>query len=427
MRRTLSSNYTALFRSLRTSVVVALIITLLTVITAAFAVDPIRDAATLGAISEASLLRPTSYLAIEPVSSVLDTLTLLTVAQHIALLVWVIGLFIAVRVTRARRRGTTARQEVWTSVALFGIIFVLYAVGALTPRPMTQLQTSDPTVLSADFHSHTKYSHDGRRGWTEDDVRDWHRAAGYDVDYVTDHWTFEGAERGLASNPGQAGEGTILLQGIEVSFRGEHVNILSAGRRYKGLLTPDQKDVDEQSLMLAGLLAPTAPVVIETMPGNLSTVTSNAPGKPGVSAIEIVDGSPRGLSQTRRERRRIVHLADSLDLALVTGSDNHGWGRTAPGWTMLRIPGWRGMRPDSLSAVIEQALRIGRRSSTRTIERTVADGGAASLAFALPTIAWRMFTTLSPDERVAWLFWTWAFVFVGRAVRRWRPRPSDTA
>lgn len=413
--------------ALRPSLFVALIVTLITLVTAAFAVDAVRDAATLASVSEASLVRPTSYLAIEPVSSVLDTLTLLTVGQHIALAVWVIGLFIVLRVVVARRHGTAARREVWAAVALLAIIFVVYAAGAMMPRPMAQLETSDPTVLTADFHSHTKYSHDGRRGWTEDDVREWHRAAGYDVAYVTDHATYEGAERGVASNPGQAGQGTVLLQGLEAYFHGEHVNLLSAGRRYKGLTTPDLKDLDEQSLTLASFLPQTAPVIIETIPGNLSKVSAAGAGKPGMSAIEIVDGSPRGLSQTRRQRQRIVHLADSLDLALVTGSDNHGWGRTAPGWTMLRIPGWRGMRSDSLSSIIEQALRVGRRASTRTVERTVASGDAASLAFALPTIAWRMFTTLSADERVAWMIWTWGLVLVGRAVRRWRPRPSVAA
>jgi hypothetical protein len=228
----------------------------------------------------------------------------------------------------------------------------------------------------------------------------------------------------VAANPGQVGQGTVLLQGLEAFYRGEHVNILNAGRRYKGLTTADLKDVDEQSLMMASLLVQTAPVLIETMPGNLSKVAAAAPGKPGMSAIEIVDGSPRGLTQTRRDHDRIVQLADSVNLALVTGSDNHGWGRAAPGWTLLRVPGWRGMRPDSLTRIIEDVLRVGRRQGTRPVERTVAGVSAADVAFALPVITWRMFTTLSPDERVAWMIWTWGVLLVARAVRRYRVRPS---
>ena len=101
---------------------------------------------------------------------------------------------------------------------------------------MASLTVSDETVLAADFHSHTNASHDARGGWTDDDVRDWHRDAGYDVAYITDHRSFAGAERGVASNPPEAGQGTMLLQGIEAMFHGEHVNVLNAGRRYNGLL-----------------------------------------------------------------------------------------------------------------------------------------------------------------------------------------------
>jgi hypothetical protein len=180
--------------------------------------------------------------------------------------------------------------------------------------------------------------------------------------------------------------------------------------------------------MLANLLQNAAPVIIETVPGNLSRVPNPADSGGGVAAIEIVDGAPRGLSQTRRERARIIHIADSLNLAIVTGTDNHGWGRTAPAWTLLRVPGWRGMDTDSLSRRIEDVLRGARREATRTVERVVADGTTPiSLALAGPFVAWRMLTTLGPDERVMWLVWTWGLVAVVRGLRRYRIRPSATA
>jgi hypothetical protein len=164
------------------------------------------------------------------------------------------------------------------------------------------------------------------------------------------------------------------------------------------------------------------------MPGNLDKVPTLSPaGAPGVMAIEIVDGSPRGLSQTRAQRERIIHIADSLNLALLTGSDNHGWGRTAPGWTLFRIGGWRGMTTDSLSGRIEDVLRKGRREATLPVERRVAGAtNAIALVFAAPLIVWRMFTTLGPDERVMWLVWTWGVVFLVRGLRRYRIRPSAT-
>jgi hypothetical protein len=394
-----------------------------------FAVDPVRDAATLADIGEARLDVSPAYMSIAPISSILDTLTLLTVGQHIALLLWVIGAFVLWRVVRARRRKTNLKREGLAAVSLLLGIFLTYAAGAMVARPMAQLAISDENVIAVDFHAHTKYSHDGRSGWTEDDVRRWQRGAGFNVGDITDHRTFEGGERGIAANPGVAGEGTMLLQGVEAGYDGEHVNVLSAGRRYKGVLTADLRDIDEQSLMLANMFPATTPLVIETIPGNLSKVSVlNPRGVPRMQAIELIDGSPRGLSQGRRDRARIVHLADSLNLALVSGSDNHGWGRAAPGWTLMRIPGWRGMPTDSLSRRIEDVLRVTRREATRVIERRVAGGqNPVALAFTAPVVAGRMLTTLSADERVMWLIWTWGVVLLVRGLRRYRPRPSATA
>jgi hypothetical protein len=406
-----------------------LLVSLLVFLSAAVAVDPVRDATTLNGVGEARLDFTVGYLSIAPFSSVLDTLTLLTVGQHIAIALWVIASFAVYRVIRARTHDASLLREIAAAGGLLIGIVVVYVVMALVPRPMAQLTTSDATVIAIDFHAHTKYSHDGRGGWDEEDVRNWHRASGYDVAYITDHATFEGAERGVAANPAQAGEATVVLQGLEAIDRGEHVNILSAGRRYRGITTPDLKDVDDQALALADLIPGTSPVLIETIPGNLSKFSSTAPNTaPGVDAIEIVDGSPRGLSQGRRDRARIIRLADSLNLALIAGSDNHGWGRTAPGWTLLRIPDWRGMPTDSLSRRIEAILRIGRRQATRVVERRIADGTSPiSLAFAAPLVTWRMLTALTADERVMWLVWVWGIVLVARGVRAYRHRPASAA
>jgi hypothetical protein len=279
-------------------------------------------------------------------------------------------------------------------------------------------------IIAVDVHSHTQYSHDGRPGWTAEDVRAWHRDAGYDVAYISDHRTFEGIERGIANNPVQAGQGTMLLPALEVVWRGEHVNILNAGWRYKGLTDQALRDIDEQALALASLIPKTEPVLIETFPGNLANMRpAHGTGTAGVRAIEIIDGDPRGLGQTRRERARILRAADSLDLALVAGSNNHGWGHTAPGWTLLRIVGWRGMGADSLSARIDRILREGGRGATRVVERIGGTGdGFIGVVFALPVIAWRLLTTLAPDQRVMWLLWTWAIVLLAGSVRRARRR-----
>jgi hypothetical protein len=404
-------------------------LTLVLLITAPLSIDPIRDAATGGHVDEMRLSAPASYFLIAPLSSIFDTITLLGVGQHIALILWAIGVFVVVRVWLTRRRETTVGREVKAACFMLLGIFVVYAAATLLPRPMAQLTSSDSEVMVVDFHSHTKYSHDGRFDWTEDDVRSWYHGAGFDAAYITDHRTYEGAERGIAANPGQAGQNVMLLQGIEAYYRGEHVNVLSAGRRFRGILDDSLKDVDPDALRMASVIRAATPTLIETLPGKLDAVRTMAltDTSPGITAIEIIDGSPRGLSQSRRDRDRVVHLADSLDLAVVSGSDNHGWGYAAAGWTLLRMPGWRGMRTDSLSSRIEQVIHFGRRRGTRVVERVVAGDNPLELLFAGPIIAWRMFTTLSSDERVAWIIWVWAVFALTRTLRRVRLRPSDAA
>ena len=45
--------------------------------------------------------------------------------------------------------------------------------------------------------------------------------------------------------------------------------------------------------------------------------------------------------------------------ALTSGSDNHGWGSTAPNWTLMLIFGWRGMAADSLESINLKAGILG--------------------------------------------------------------------
>jgi hypothetical protein len=416
---------------------IALTTTILVLASAALAVSPIRDAATLEPVSEASLAQSPAYLAGAPFFVTLDTLALLTVGQHVALVLTAIVAYASWRVVHRRRKrlaapakGVEERRAGRVRAALrevaFAALFVaalvaVYAIGALVPRPMAALSVRDLDVVVVDVHSHTKYSHDGRPGWEAEDVRGWHAAAGFDAAYVTDHRNYRGAEEGVAANPSVAGQGPVLLSGLEVVYRGERVNLLSAGRVYRGLTTPNLWDIDEEALALASLVPRREPVLVQTFPGRFDRITpARGPGTPGVRAIELVDGAPRGLSQTRRDRLRIVRLADSLNLALVAGSNNHGWGRTAPGWTLLRIQGWRGMTPDQLATAIEATIREAGRLATRVVERRVAEGEGSPLRLALtvPLVTWRMLTTLSVDQRVMWVICAWLLALAWRGARR---------
>ncbi|NUO37774.1 MAG: PHP domain-containing protein [Gemmatimonadaceae bacterium] len=404
-----------------------LLLAVLVLGSAPFAIAPIREAATLGPVTEAMLGRPAGYVLLAPLSNVLDLLTLLSVRQHVALLVtlalgyaawwWLRGRTMPPTVTPGRRAARVAARIGLPILAVLAVYFG----GALLPRPMAGLEVG-PDVVAIDFHAHTRYSHDGRPDWTPEDVRDWHRDAGFGAVYVSDHRTFEGARDGWSNNPLLAGQGVSLLPAIEVVWKGEHVNVLDADRMYRGIFNATLRDIDEDALRLASAVTGNEPVLIETLPGDLSRmIPARGPGTPGVRALELIDGAPKGLGQARRERARIVKLADSLDLALVAGSNHHGWGRTAAGWTLMALPGWRGATPVQLAAAIERSIRRGGYGSTLVVERYVADTErGVALPLTAPLVTWGMLRTLSTEERVAWLVWGLVLALLSRVMERRR-------
>jgi hypothetical protein len=393
---------------------------------APFALSPIRDAATLGQVSEAALRRPAGYVLLAPLSNVFDLLTLLSVRQHVALLLtlvlgyalwwWLRGRRLPASVTPARRAARIAAR---IGLAVLALVAV-YAGGALLPRPMAALEVG-PDIVAIDFHAHTRFSHDGRPDWTPEDVRAWHRDAGFGAVYISDHRTFEGARDGWSNNPELAGQAVSLLPSIEVVWKGEHVNVLDADKMYRGIFTATLRDIDEDALRMASVVPGTEPVLIETLPGDLSKmIPAKGPGTFGVRAVELIDGAPRGLGQVRQERARIIKLADSLNLALVAGSNHHGWGYTAAGWTLMYLPGWRGATPERLATAIETSIRRGGSGTTKVVERYVADTETGiALPLTLPLVTWGMLRTLSMEERFAWLAWGLALYLLSRMrVRR---------
>ena len=64
---------------------------------------------------------------------------------------------------------------------------------------------------------------------------------------------------------------------------------------------------------------------------------------------------------------------------------------------------------DSLDNAIQQRIRTARRQAVQVIERRSpsADRSRVALAATLPAVAWNLFVTLSPVERVSWIVWAW--------------------
>jgi hypothetical protein len=400
-----------------------LVITLAIAVTAAFSLSPLVDAGRPAAPLSATLQTSPLYDLLAPVSNALDALTFLSPRQYWATFalcaVFFFGPGILRDLRRPRRFSPTATI---LSVARFaGGVVAVIGVMLVATRPMASLSLSDPDLVAVDFHSHTEASHDGRPGFDAERNRAWHRSSGFDVAYVTDHNAIGGALSGMARNPIRSGDATVLLPGIELRDRDEHVILIGIDPRRMDVTSPDWHGAAEAA---DGQSVP--PLLLLSMPGNSTTIPSDELQDPiRLAGIELSDGSPRGLAQTGTDRRAILAAAARFRLALVSASDNHGWGRAAPAWSVLRIPGWREMAPVQLDLAIRRTILARGQASVQVIARRIAaqptgrvEAGLSGLGVAL-----LMMRTMNLRERFSWIAWSWGLGLISlRRARNNRKR-----
>jgi hypothetical protein len=394
-------------------------------VTAVFSLSPLVIPGDSKISAAAALRTPFAYDAVAPLSNTLDALTLLTPSQYAATaglcaLIFLAGSWNADPRTRLRDKlQNLARSAVLftaASVAVVGLMLI-------APRPMASIELSDHDLVVVDFHSHTSASHDGRAGFDSERNREWHRRAGFDVAYLTDHRTFAGALDGGERNPATAELGVVLLPGVELHDRGEHPILLGVDPLRTKITSPDWPGT---TVVRAAGSVP--PVLLLSMPGSIGHLPrSESAGSVRLAGIEVSDGSPRGMAQSARDGAQIEKLSRTLGIPLVSGSDNHGWGQTAPAWTVVRIPGWRQMRPPSLDAAIRLALLENTPGSLGVIIRRTAIGGSGHIESALAGVAVvvTLLRSLNVRERFSWIAWSWlgqmlALVRVKRNRRRLR-------
>jgi hypothetical protein len=394
-------------------------------VSALFPAPSIWDAETATAVGFAELTRPWTYLIGAPLFGAWDSLSLLTVTQHYALLATCIVGYTLLRL-RARSRASSwlrrAGVEVLRATAALGCLLLFYAGGALLPRPMVGLHLGEPDLVSIDFHSHTKYSHDGWRLFPASRNRAWHEAGGFDVAYVTDHYTWEGFEEAQLENPARVGDRTTLLSGAEIRIHLRPTNILGERDRYLFALDSARVYMSPDSIAAAFARGGRPPTLLYTMPGGLRFVIPFDERPSGVVGIELNDGSPRGLEQVKAERAEILALADSMNLAVVGAANLHGWGRTAAAWSVMEVPGWQELSPGQMGDVIEAELHEKRRDAVRVVERRMPyhDGSWLKMALTVPWLTWEHFRMLAWPERLSWLAWA-----AGFGLLAWRRREGS--
>ncbi|MBT8489217.1 MAG: hypothetical protein HKN72_03280 [Gemmatimonadetes bacterium] len=394
-------------------------------VTAAISLAPIQDAVSGGPVGFAEQTRPIAYLLGAPLFGIWDSLSLLSLSQHYAVLATLVALYLG-SVSRARRwtvpgrslRAWAVREAGRAGSALL-LLVTFYAAGVVLPRPMTGIRLSEPDLVAIDFHSHTHYSHDGWSLFSAARNREWHEGGGFDVAYVTDHYTWAGVDEAARDNPQRVGERTVLISGAEIRIHRRPTNILGDRSRYLGALDADSVYMDPELLADEARRSGRPPTLLYTMPGGLEWVlpfTADLPS--GMIGIEINDGSPRGLEQVRSQRREIIALADSMDLALIGAANLHGWGRTVASWSIMEIPGWQEMTPEGVGDAIEATLHRERRAAVQVLERRMPyhDGSPLLVVTSLPWLTMEHFRMLSLDERASWLLWI-AVVVAGMTLR----------
>jgi predicted metal-dependent phosphoesterase TrpH len=385
--------------------IVAAFAAILVLATAVVGATPILNAETGLPAADATLIHSAAYTMLAPICTLLDALTLLSLQQHAAVLGTVVLCVVVWRVLRTRSVRTSIFREVGVGLATLSGILIVYGAGAVIPRPMAAIMMHDPNDVVIDFHSHTNSSWDGRSWFTVERNRAWHAAAGFDVAYVTDHKSVAGAVAGMQRNPEHAGDGTTLLPGLEARDQYEHVVAIGIDSTFA--IDPKGNWHDPVRDTTLAVTA-SAPLLILTIPGNIDRIPDNEKhGFARLYAVELSDAAPKGIGVIQKRRAAILRFADTLNLAVVAGSDNHGYGSTAAGWSVMQIPDWRAMNPAQLDSAIQRGIRIERRHAGRVYMRDSPDPGSSLLAtvFTAPLVIWRVLADLDWSERISWLGW----------------------
>jgi len=377
----------------------AWVITGILVLSGVFAVNPLRDALTMQPVQGFSLNVGWAYLLFAPVFNLLDMMTSLSISQHMAWLVFLILLTFLGFAALLKGKHPFKRYGIATFLA-FIIPVTLYVIAMLLPRPMSALEIKDKQQLIAvDFHSHTQASHDANKSFTAEHNRRWHKNAGFQAAFITDHSTFEGVQAARKRNPKQAKDGVLLLDGVEVFHKGGHVLAICA-----------TKLIQNKEEYLWGEdngRGACKPLLIQALPGPI-TDSDDRFRKRDILALEIHDGAPIGLEEIKH-RRIWVNKAKQLNIAMVSGSDNHGWAYAANGWSILNIKGWKQMNADQLQLAISKDIREKGFDSVRVIERNMLlPANTIFEHITMPFhLLWRMLQTLSWQERISWMIWIW--------------------
>jgi len=359
--------------------------------------SPVRDAVTEQFASGFRWHFSPAYLILAPFCTVADALSILSLREIYVVLPALLLL--------ALLWPSGWKRKAVSAAALLG--FLAWTV--LAVRPAARLIAEDPDCLLIDFHSHTSFSHDGRKGFGAYQNIDWHRRQGFDAAFITDHNVGIAALQGKTrSRFDWRHSGYRSLEGDEASLFETHLCVYAPHKWVNNM----SYDSDPTEI----------PRFISDMHKKGYLVTANLPEywrfhwKVGntdflswdVDGFEIVNSAPRSLDFPLARRRQIIEHCRQRRLFMTGVSDNHGWGMATAAWSAMRIPDWRAMDPDRLEAAILATLRTRKFDAVQVLEPVKFRPQTTFELLISPIVdAWVCLRGLGWERTLAWIAWIW--------------------
>jgi hypothetical protein len=393
----------------------AAVLTALVVAAQLDAVAPLTDPLTNAAPDSLHLQTPWLYVALAPLFTLWDGVSMLSLTRMEWFLIGLAALYSISRLLAIARR-----RSLWRELRTFATTLILFlaflVAGAFWHRPMLALAGVGPNEIVVDFHSHTNISHDvgdtWMRGFDREANRRWHARAGFDVAFITDHNVVSRQPPVASPQPlvvNLRSRAMTLCPGIEVSAWRAHIVLLGDTvavdrRRYNQSLEGLLSLLQTSDTMYGSLSVASLPEYRRNHWDKLRLMT-NA----GLDGFEVINASPKANEITRLERDLVIEIARAHDRFVVGVSDSHGWGATSMVWNLVPKP----MGGDICIGILDE-LRKGF-DSVRIIERHRLRPDSWWPMWLTPAgVIWETWRSMGWALAASWLLWIWAWALLRR-------------
>jgi hypothetical protein len=388
------------------------------------AVPALSDPVSGAAPASLHLATPPGYLVLAPLFTLWDGASMLSMSRLRGLLVGLALLYLLWRSWRGwrGRHGFSPVGELRTLAISLVLLLAFLITGAVWHRPMLALVGAEPDELVVDFHSHTNVSHDVRntwmRGFDTEANRRWHRRAGFDAVFITDHNTVAGLEA-RHRTPSQP----AICPGIEVSAWRSHIVLLGDSLpvdrgRYNSSLEALLTLLRVSDSAYGALSVASLPEYRNNQWGRLDTLVAA-----GLDGFEIVNAAPKANEIDRADRDSVIKVVRSRNRFVIGVNDSHGWGATSMVWNLVRrtgtVPG-----SDTCLAVLRR-LQDGF-GAVRVIERHRLRPDDWWPMWLTPVgVIWETWRSMGWPLTGSWIVWIWVLAGIGVGMHR-RSRRSST-